>query len=72
MHLLDFLLLSSTLTVLLLITAARISGRLPDRGSGTAARIRGPLDAVKQSPFEGILSQHDGPVRLIPPLIPAS
>lgn len=84
MHFLDFLLLSSTLIVLLLITAARMTGKLPDRGSGRTvqpesmlkrfdgARIRGPLQPGKLGNFEGILVQHDGPVRHIPPLITAS
>lgn len=84
MHLLDFLLLSSTVIVLLLITAARMTGKLPDRRSGWSsepgvtlkrfdgARISGPRKPVKLGTYEGILVQHDGPIRHIPPLITVS
>jgi hypothetical protein len=84
MHLLDFLLLSSTLVALLLITAARMKGKLPDRRSGRSAqpksmlkrfedaRIREPLKPVKLGSFAGILVHHDGPVHLVSPLVTAS
>ena len=84
MHLLDFLLLSFALSALLLVTAARMTGKLPERGSGRSvqpesrlnrfdgAGIKGRLEAAKQSTFKGILAHHDGPVRLIPSLVTAS
>lgn len=74
MQILDLLLLSFVMGTLLGLTGARIARVLPDR-----AHLKRYANTASPAPrslgrdgFAGILAHHDGPVRLIPPVISAS
>ena len=73
----DLRLLAFALTLFLIISAARIRGKLANRGLGQAAQrqakragraeIASPNAAPKPDSFKGILAHYDGPVRFLEP-----
>jgi hypothetical protein len=73
----DLRLLAFALMLFFIISAARIRGKLSNRGLGQAAQrqsrradraeIASPTADPKQDSFKGILVHYDGPVRFLQP-----